>query len=85
MVVAEKVRLAVGSGTQRPSRFGRRTTVSAASRRIPRTAAVARGLVDTADAALYQAKAQGRDRWWPPADRPTARRTASARRAERRP
>jgi diguanylate cyclase (GGDEF)-like protein len=62
MVVAEKVRIAVGSGTQRPSRFGARTTVSAGVATYPADGRVARGLVDTADAALYQAKAQGRDR-----------------------
>ena len=62
MVVAEKVRIAVGSGTQRPSRFGARTTVSAGVATYPEDGRVARGLVDTADAALYQAKAQGRDR-----------------------
>ncbi len=62
MVVAEKVRVAVGSGTQRPSRFGARTTVSAGVATYPEDGRVARGLVDTADAALYQAKAQGRDR-----------------------
>jgi diguanylate cyclase (GGDEF)-like protein len=62
MVVAEKVRIAVGSGTQRPTRFGARTTVSAGVATYPEDGRVARGLVDTADAALYQAKAQGRDR-----------------------
>ena len=63
MVVAEKVRIAVGSGTtQRPSRFGARTTVSAGVATYHEDGRVARGLVDTADAALYQAKAQGRDR-----------------------
>lgn len=62
MVVAEKVRVAVGSGTQRPSRFGARTTISAGVATYPEDGRVARGLVDTADAALYQAKAQGRDR-----------------------
>jgi diguanylate cyclase (GGDEF)-like protein len=62
MVVAEKVRIAVGSGTQRPSRFGARTTVSAGVATYPEDGRVARGLVDTADAALYQAKALGRDR-----------------------
>jgi diguanylate cyclase (GGDEF)-like protein len=60
--VAEKVRLAVGSGTQRPSRFGARTTVSVGVATFPEDGRVARGLVDTADAALYQAKALGRDR-----------------------
>jgi diguanylate cyclase (GGDEF)-like protein len=60
--VAEKVRVAVGSGTQRPSRFGARTTVSVGVATFPEDGRVARGLVDTADAALYQAKAQGRDR-----------------------
>jgi diguanylate cyclase (GGDEF)-like protein len=60
--VAEKVRVAVGAGTQRPSRFGARTTVSVGVATFPEDGRVARGLVDTADAALYQAKAQGRDR-----------------------
>jgi diguanylate cyclase (GGDEF)-like protein len=60
--VAEKVRQAVGSGTQRPSRFGARTTVSVGVATFPEDGRVARGLVDTADAALYQAKALGRDR-----------------------
>ena len=82
MVVAEKVRIAVGSGTQRPSRFGARTTVSAGVATYPEDGRVARGLVDTADAALYQAKAQGRDRVVA-AGGPssTVRRTESARRA----
>jgi diguanylate cyclase (GGDEF)-like protein len=60
--VAEKVRQAVGSGTQRPTRFGARTTVSVGVATFPEDGRVARGLVDTADAALYQAKALGRDR-----------------------
>jgi diguanylate cyclase (GGDEF)-like protein len=72
--VAEKVRLAVGSGTQRPSRFGARTTVSVGVATFPEDGRVARGLVDTADAALYQAKALGRDRvvaaGGPPTDGP---------------
>ena len=72
--VAEKVRQAVGSGTQRPSRFGARTTVSVGVATFPEDGRVARGLVDTADAALYQAKALGRDRvvaaGGPPSDGP---------------
>jgi diguanylate cyclase (GGDEF)-like protein len=72
--VAEKVRQAVGSGTQRPSRFGARTTVSVGVATFPEDGRVARGLVDTADAALYQAKALGRDRvvaaGGPPGDGP---------------
>jgi len=75
VVVAEKVRQAVGSGTQRPSRFGARTTVSVGVATFPEDGRVARGLVDTADAALYQAKALGRDRvvaaGGPPTDGPS--------------
>jgi diguanylate cyclase (GGDEF)-like protein len=60
--VAEKIRAAVSSGAQRPGRFNVRTTVSAGVATFPEDGRVARGLVDTADAALYAAKAQGRDR-----------------------
>jgi diguanylate cyclase (GGDEF)-like protein len=60
--IAEKIRLAVRTGTQRPGRFGGRTTVSIGVATFPEDGRVARGFVDTADAALYMAKAQGRDR-----------------------
>ena len=60
--VAEKIRVAVSSNPQRPGRFGARTTISIGVATFPEDGRVARGLVDTADAALYAAKAQGRDR-----------------------
>jgi len=60
--VAEKIREAVSRGGARPGRFGGRTTVSIGVTTFPEDGRVARGLVDTADAALYSAKAQGRDR-----------------------
>jgi diguanylate cyclase (GGDEF)-like protein len=60
--VAEKIRVAVSSNPQRPGRFGARTTISIGVATFPDDGRVARGLVDTADAALYAAKAQGRDR-----------------------
>lgn len=60
--VAEKIREAVSRGGARPGRFGGRTTVSIGVTTFPEDGRVARGLVDTADAALYAAKAQGRDR-----------------------
>jgi diguanylate cyclase (GGDEF)-like protein len=60
--IAEKIRVAVRTGTQRPGRFGGRTTVSIGVATFPEDGRVARGYVDTADAALYMAKAQGRDR-----------------------
>jgi diguanylate cyclase (GGDEF)-like protein len=59
--VAEKVRNAVSAGTQKPGRFGGRTTVSIGVASFPLDGRVSRGLVDTADAALYEAKAAGRD------------------------
>jgi diguanylate cyclase (GGDEF)-like protein len=60
--VAEKMREAVAKGGARPGRFGGRTTISIGVATFPEDGRVARGLVDTADAALYSAKAQGRDR-----------------------
>jgi diguanylate cyclase (GGDEF)-like protein len=60
--VGEKIRSAVSNISQRPGRFGGKTTVSIGVATFPEDGRVARGLVDTADAALYAAKAQGRDR-----------------------
>jgi diguanylate cyclase (GGDEF)-like protein len=60
--VAEKVRVAVAEGARRPGRFGARTTVSVGVATFPEDGRVARALVDMADAALYAAKAAGRDR-----------------------
>jgi diguanylate cyclase (GGDEF)-like protein len=60
--VAEKIRLAVQNLAQRQGRFGARVTVSIGVATFPEDGRVARGLVDTADAALYTAKAQGRNR-----------------------
>jgi diguanylate cyclase (GGDEF)-like protein len=59
--VAEKLRQAVSAGTQKSGRFGGRTTVSIGVATFPDDGRVSRGLVDTADAALYEAKARGRD------------------------
>lgn len=60
--VAEKIRVAVSSNPQRPGRFGARTTISIGVATFPEDGRVSRGLVDASDAALYSAKAQGRDR-----------------------
>lgn len=60
--VAEKIRDSVSRGGARPGRFGGKTTISIGVATFPEDGRVARGLVDTADAALYAAKAQGRDR-----------------------
>ena len=60
--VAEKMREAVARTGARPGRFGGKTTISVGVATFPEDGRVARGLVDTADAALYSAKAQGRDR-----------------------
>jgi diguanylate cyclase (GGDEF)-like protein len=60
--VAEKLRIAVRDGAQRPGRFGDRLTVSIGVAAFPEDGATPRALVDTADAALYTAKAEGRDR-----------------------
>jgi diguanylate cyclase (GGDEF)-like protein len=62
VTVAEKVCKAVRVGTQKPGRFGGSTTVSIGVATFPDDGRVSRGLVDTADAALYAAKAAGRDR-----------------------
>jgi diguanylate cyclase (GGDEF)-like protein len=59
--VAEKIRAAVSRSINRPGRFGGRLTVSIGVGTFPEDGRVARGLVDYADAALYAAKAQGRD------------------------
>jgi diguanylate cyclase (GGDEF)-like protein len=60
--VAEKLRMAVRTHAHRPGRFGERLTVSVGVAAFPEDGRVARGLVDMADAALYAAKAGGRDR-----------------------
>ena len=60
--VAEKLRIAVRDNAQRPGRFGDRLTVSVGVAAFPEDGAVPRALVDSADAALYAAKAEGRDR-----------------------
>ena len=59
--VAEKIRAAVGVHGHRAGVLGR-TTVSIGVATFPQDGQAARGLVDTADAALYAAKASGRDR-----------------------
>jgi diguanylate cyclase (GGDEF)-like protein len=59
---AEKLRLAVRENAQRPGRFGDRLTVSVGVATFPEDGAGMRALVDAADAALYSAKAAGRDR-----------------------
>jgi diguanylate cyclase (GGDEF)-like protein len=60
--VAEKIRSSVSRTSQRPGRFGGRTTVSIGVATFPDDGRVGRALVDMADAALYAAKARGRDR-----------------------
>jgi diguanylate cyclase (GGDEF)-like protein len=60
--VAEKIREAVTRFVYRPGRFGGKLTVSIGVATFPEDGRVARGLVDFADAALYAAKARGRDR-----------------------
>jgi diguanylate cyclase (GGDEF)-like protein len=59
--VAEKIRTSVAQSAHRPGRFGGRLTVSIGVATFPEDGRVARGLVDFADAALYTAKARGRD------------------------
>lgn len=61
--VAEKVRVAVSEAQDpRLARFRGPTTISIGVATFPDDGRVARGLVDVADAALYAAKAAGRDR-----------------------
>jgi diguanylate cyclase (GGDEF)-like protein len=60
--VAEKIRASLARGERRPGVFGRQVTVSIGVASFPEDGRVARGLVDAADAALYQAKSQGRNR-----------------------
>jgi diguanylate cyclase (GGDEF)-like protein len=60
--VSEKLRQAVARTERRPGVFGPQTTVSVGVATFPEDGRVARGLVDAADAALYQAKSQGRNR-----------------------
>ena len=59
--VAQKIRTAVGAHGHRAGILGR-TTVSIGVATFPVDGRAARGLVDTADGALYAAKAAGRDR-----------------------
>jgi diguanylate cyclase (GGDEF)-like protein len=62
--VAEKLRIAVRDNAQRPGTrlTGDRLTVSVGVASFPDDGAAPRALVDAADAALYAAKAEGRDR-----------------------
>jgi diguanylate cyclase (GGDEF)-like protein len=60
--VAEKLRNAIRSHTQRSGRFGGPLTVSIGVATFPDDARTASALMERADAALYAAKAQGRDR-----------------------
>jgi diguanylate cyclase (GGDEF)-like protein len=60
--VAEKLRTAIRTNAQRPGRFGEKMTVSIGVATFPEDSRVPRALVDAADAALYAAKAEGRDR-----------------------
>ncbi|HET7293887.1 MAG TPA: diguanylate cyclase [Vicinamibacteria bacterium] len=60
--VAEKIRVAVSTSSGRTGRFGAKNTVSVGVATFPEDGRVARALVDTADAALYEAKRTGRDR-----------------------
>jgi diguanylate cyclase (GGDEF)-like protein len=62
MEVAEKVRAAIAASGPRPARFGMKTTVSIGVATFPEDGRVPRALIDTSDAALYEAKSQGRDR-----------------------
>jgi len=60
--VAEKIRVSVSAAAPGPGRLGGRTTISIGVATFPDDGRVARALVDVADAALYRAKAEGRDR-----------------------
>jgi diguanylate cyclase (GGDEF)-like protein len=60
--VAEKIRIAVSTSSARTGRFGAKNTVSIGVATFPEDGRVSRALVDTADAALYEAKRTGRDR-----------------------
>jgi len=60
--VAEKIRAAVAVHPPRPSSGAAFTTVSIGVATFPEDGEAVRALVDAADAALYAAKAQGRDR-----------------------
>lgn len=60
--VAEKIRTSVSAAAPAPGRLGGHTTVSIGVATFPDDGRVARALVDVADAALYRAKAEGRDR-----------------------
>ncbi|PYQ51936.1 MAG: hypothetical protein DMF78_12245 [Acidobacteria bacterium] len=60
--VAEKLRAAIRGHTQRPGRFGGPLTVSIGVATFPDDARTGATLMERADAALYQAKADGRDR-----------------------
>jgi diguanylate cyclase (GGDEF)-like protein len=61
--LAEKVRVGVRDNAQRPGRLSsERLTVSVGVATFPEDGTTPRSLVDAADAALYAAKAEGRDR-----------------------
>jgi diguanylate cyclase (GGDEF)-like protein len=60
--VAEKIRLAVAGVAISRDHADAALTISIGVGDFPTDAQSARGLVDEADAALYQAKARGRDR-----------------------
>ncbi len=60
--VAEKIRVSVSALAGRPSRSVRPVTISIGVATFPEDGRVARALIDVADAALYTAKAQGRNR-----------------------
>jgi diguanylate cyclase (GGDEF)-like protein len=60
--VAEKIRQAVSRTERRPGVFAPQITVSIGVATFPEDGRVSRGLVDAADAALYQAKSLGRNR-----------------------
>jgi len=60
--VAEKLRNAIRANTPRSGRFGGPLTVSIGVATFPDDARTASALMERADAALYAAKAKGRDR-----------------------